>query len=127
MNFGGGNKGSNATAALDNPLAFEGSESMAGGHEADLMNFGEVGLGSDGVAWMQVPGGDTLANGELNSLVGRQAITVLCWHSLSRTSSEALWGIWMHDKNDNLFRATGKVCKSGASATRAVWYRAERK
>src|SRR5216684_7195631 len=114
MNFGGGNEGSDAPAALDNPFAFEGSESVAGGHEADLMNLGEVALGGNGVPGMQMPGIDTLANGALNSLVGRQAVAVLRWHSLSRINPGAPRAAWTHDKDDNPFHAQVKALECRA-------------
>src|SRR5229473_3224413 len=114
MNFGGGHEGSNAAAALDNTFAFEGSKSVARGHEADLMDFGEVPLGGDGVPGMQMPGIDTLANGALNSLVGRQAVAVLHWHSLSRINRGAPRAAWTHDKDDNPFHAQVKALECRA-------------
>src|SRR5258708_393543 len=88
VNFGGSDKSSNTAAALDNAFAFKGGEGVAGGHKADLMNFGEVALGSDGVTGTQITGVNALADGALNSLVGGQAVAVavLQSHSLSRTS-----------------------------------------
>src|SRR5712692_7518952 len=44
VNFWGGDKSSDAAAALNDSFAFERSKSMACSHEADLMNFGEVAL-----------------------------------------------------------------------------------
>src|SRR5260370_28809174 len=88
VNLGSSDKSSNTAAALDDAFAFEGGESVTRGHEADLVDFGEVAFGSDGVTGMQMPGIDALANGALNSLVGGQAVAVavLQSHSLSRTS-----------------------------------------
>src|SRR5260370_40377616 len=73
VNFWGGDKSSDAAAALDDSFAFERGKSVARGHEADLMNFGEVALRGDGITGMQLSGIDALADGGLNSLVGRQA------------------------------------------------------
>jgi len=86
VNFLRGDKSSDAAPTLDNSIAFERGKSMASGHEADLMNFGEVALGGHGVPGIQVSGIDALTDDALNSLVGRQAVAVLRWHSLSRTS-----------------------------------------
>src|SRR5712691_8254890 len=84
MNFWGGDKRSNAAAALDDTFAFERGQSVARGHKTDLVDFGEVALGGYGVTGTQVSGVNALANGALNSLVGGQAVAVLRWHSLSR-------------------------------------------
>src|SRR6266853_923292 len=85
MNFWGGDKSSDAPAPLDDAFAFKGGEGVARGHEADLVDVGEVALGSDGVTGAQITGVNALADGALNSLVGRQAVAVLYWHSLPRT------------------------------------------
>src|SRR5260370_38015816 len=45
VNFFGGDKSSDAAAALDDSIAFERGKSVASGHEADLMDFCEVALG----------------------------------------------------------------------------------
>src|SRR4029077_1997281 len=87
VNFRRGDKSANAAAAFDDSFAFERGQSVARGHEADLMNLGEVALGGDGVPRMQMPGVDAFTNGALNSLVSRQAVAVLGWHSLSDSSA----------------------------------------
>ena len=84
MNFWGGDKSSDAPASLDDAFAFERGKGVARGHQADLMDFGEVALGGYGVTGTQVSGINALADGALNSLVGGQAVAVLRWHSLSR-------------------------------------------
>src|SRR2546429_4702701 len=86
VNFWGGDKSSDAAAALDDSFAFERGQGVAGGHQADLMDLGEVAFGRHGVAGTQVSGIDTLADGALNPLVGRQAVAILDWHSLPRTN-----------------------------------------
>src|SRR5439155_3037411 len=104
VNFGGGDKSSDAATALDNSFAFERRKSVTGGHKADLMNFGEVTLGSDGVTRMQLPRIDALADDALNSLVGGLAVAIFRSHSCSRTASRRFRGHWhgtrFHNKND---------------------------
>src|SRR5258708_27709327 len=73
VNLGGRDKSSDAAAALDHAFAVERGQGVTRGHEADLVDFGEARVGSDGVTGMQMPGIDALANGALNSLVGGQA------------------------------------------------------
>src|SRR6266481_6090973 len=83
VNFWGGDKSSDAAAALDDSFALQRGQRMARGHQADLMDFGEVALRGDGVAGMQLSSVDALADGALNSLVGGQAVAVLGGHSFS--------------------------------------------
>src|SRR6267143_5642886 len=77
VNFWCGDKSSDAAAALDDSFAFERGESVARGHEADLMKLGEVALGGHRVTGSQLAGFDALADPALDSLVCGQAIVVL--------------------------------------------------
>src|SRR6266568_2194766 len=63
VNFWGGDKGSDAASTLDDSFAFEEGKSVARGHEADLMNFGEVALRGNGITGMQLSAIDALAEG----------------------------------------------------------------
>src|SRR5438094_532277 len=107
VNFWGGDKSSDAAAPLDNSFALERRKSRKGGPEADLMNFGEVTLGSDGVTRMQLPRIDALADDALNSLVGGLAVAIFRSHSFSRVGTGSLRGRLdgsrLHIKNDILF------------------------
>ena len=107
MNFGGGDESADAAAALDEAFAFEGSESVASGHQADLMELGEVALGGDGVTGLEVAGVDALADGVLDALIGGQAVAVFRGNSLARNGAGALGGgsvgRGMHSKDDILF------------------------
>ena len=87
VNLWGRDKGSNAAAALNDSFAFQRGQSVTRGHQADLMNFGQVALGGDRVAGMQLSCVDALADGALNSLVGGQAVAVLGRHPLSHSST----------------------------------------
>ena len=70
MDFGGRDKSSDAAAAFDHTFAFEGSESVTGGHEADFVEFGQVALGTYGIARSEMAGVNASANSQLNALVG---------------------------------------------------------
>jgi hypothetical protein len=63
-------KSSDAAAAFDHTFAFEGSESVTGGHEADFVEFGQVALGLTGSPGRRWPASMRLANSQLNALVG---------------------------------------------------------
>src|SRR5713101_6099317 len=106
MNFWGGDESPDAPAAFDDAFLFERGKSVARGHKADLMNFGEVALGGHGVTGTQVSGINALPDDALNSLVGGQAVAALRWHSLSRVGKWPLTGgvsgSCLHDKNDIL-------------------------
>src|SRR5947207_9678407 len=94
VNFWGSDKSSDAAAPLDDSFAFERGQSVARGHEADLMNLGEITLGSYGVTRMQLSGIDALADGALNSLVGGHAVAIFRSHSFSRTAPCRVRGHW---------------------------------
>ena len=56
MNFGGRDKSSDATTAFDHAFAFQGSQGVAGGHQADFVELSQVALGADRIAGAQVAG-----------------------------------------------------------------------
>jgi hypothetical protein len=87
MNFRSGDEGANAAAPLNDSFAFEGSQSVARSHQADQMDSRKIPLGIHGIPGTQMSGFDALADGVLDLLVGRNAITTLV-HDLS---SQA-WG-----------------------------------
>src|SRR5712692_858246 len=87
MNFGRGHEGADAAAALHDTFAFEPNERMARGHQADLVDSGQVSLGIHRITGAQMSGLDALANGVLNPLVGGDAITGLL-HAISRYAGE---------------------------------------
>src|SRR5215472_17604133 len=74
MDFRRGHEGADAAAALDDALALKEGESVARGHEADVMRLGEVALRGNRVAGPQLAGVDALANDALNALIRRQRI-----------------------------------------------------
>jgi hypothetical protein len=49
MNFWSGHERPNAATVLHNTFSFERGECVAGGHQADLMNFRQVAFGRDGI------------------------------------------------------------------------------
>src|SRR5215475_16084201 len=69
MNLGSCDEGSDAAAAFDETLTFQGSEGVAGSHQADLVHFGEIPLGRNGVARAKLAGVNTFADGALDALV----------------------------------------------------------
>jgi hypothetical protein len=85
VNFGTCHERSDAAATFDNAFVFQGGQRVPGGHQANLMDLGEVSLGRDGVAGAQLPRFNALANDGLNSLVGGNAIPTLLLlrHSIS--------------------------------------------
>jgi len=109
MNFGRGDESADTAAALDEAFAFEGGEGVAGGHQADLMELGEVALGGDRVPGLEVAGVDAFADGVLDALVGGDSIGMFCGGGIvpARNRAGALGGDFsgrgMHGKNDILF------------------------
>src|SRR6266571_8348753 len=86
---------------------------MARGHQADLMELGQVALRRNRVTWMQLSSIDAPANGALNPLVRRLSVAVLNWHSLPRTGPgllcRHLGGNRTHNKNDIPFHPCVKA------------------
>ena len=74
MNLWRSDERADAAAAFDKAFAFEGSEGVARGHEADVMRLGELALGGDGVAGLKLAGIDAFANDALNALIRRQRV-----------------------------------------------------
>ena len=90
MDFRLGDKGADAAAALDDTFAFEISERVARGHEADFVKFGEITLGSNRVAGPELTGVNALANGRLNALVGRNGGVLLGGHAHLSTVKDGI-------------------------------------
>ncbi len=74
VNFGSGDKRPDTAATLDDAFAFERSESVTSGHEADLMNPGKFAFGSDGITGTQLAGIDALEDRGLDALVSGHAV-----------------------------------------------------
>src|SRR5882672_5219437 len=81
MDFGGGDKGADAAAALDETFLFECGKGVACGHETDLMQFGEVALGGDRVARAKLASVNAFSNGALDALVGGHSRTRFLGHA----------------------------------------------
>ena len=69
MNFRRRNESADAASALHNAFAFERSQGMAGGHQADRMEFGQVAFGANRVAGAKMAGVNALPNSQLDALV----------------------------------------------------------
>src|SRR5580704_13539438 len=69
VDFWCGNKCSDAAAALNDSFPFKGGERVTRGHQAHLMNLGEVAFRGDSITGMQLAGFDALANSTLDSLI----------------------------------------------------------
>src|SRR5712692_1818198 len=76
MDLGSRNERADASAAFDDALLFQSSQRVAGGHQTDLMNLGEVSFRRNRVTRAQLSGFDALSNGALNSLVRRHAVAM---------------------------------------------------
>ena len=72
MDFGLGDEGADAAAALNEALAFQKGKGVTRGHETDVMRFGEVALGWDSVAGLKLPGINAFADDALNALISRE-------------------------------------------------------
>jgi hypothetical protein len=90
MNLGSGDEGSDAATTLDEAFVLKGGQRVAGGHQADLMHFGEVTLGGDRIAGAKVAGVDAFADGALNTLVGRNIRTQFGGHA-NDSSKPGTW------------------------------------
>jgi len=66
----GGNKRADPAAAFNQALLFQGSERVAGGHQADLVNFRKFALRGHRVTRLQIPSVDAFAKLSLDPLIG---------------------------------------------------------
>jgi hypothetical protein len=85
MNFGGGDEGADAAAALDDAFALERCEGMTRGHEADFVETGEFPFGCDGIAGLEFAGFDDAANRALDAAIRGNTVTALREHFRSST------------------------------------------
>jgi hypothetical protein len=83
MNFRGRDESADATAALDDAITFERSESVARGHQTDLMKLSQVAFRSHSITGAQLTCFNALTDDALNSLVGGDAIPSALLHSFS--------------------------------------------
>jgi len=75
VNLGGGDKRADAPAAFHNSFTFQSGQGVAGGHQADLMNLGEISFRRDRVSGAQLARFNALANHALNALISRHAVS----------------------------------------------------
>src|SRR5262249_9749589 len=89
VNFWSGNERADSSAAFYHSFAFERSQRVTRGHEANLMNLCQVSFRGNRVPCLQVSGFDPLPEADLNPAVGGQSIrSNFRLHALSR-------GFWL--------------------------------
>ena len=71
VNLGRSDEGAGAMAALDDAIAGQLGEGVACGHEADVVDAGELALGRDGVAGLELARVDAAADDVLNPAISR--------------------------------------------------------
>src|SRR5882762_1273809 len=82
VNLGGCDEGADASTTFHDPFTFQRGQGVAGGHQADLMNFGEISFRRNRVPGAQLAGFNALANHALNALRIRHAVSTLLTDSL---------------------------------------------
>jgi hypothetical protein len=81
MNFWSGDESADPSAALDQAFALEGGESVASGHEADIMNSCEFSFGGYHVSGAQLASVNASSNLFLDPLIRRNSVCFRGWHS----------------------------------------------
>ena len=85
VNFWSGDESADAAAALDDAFAFERSEGVARGHQADFVEAGEFPFGCDRVTRPELAGFDDTANRTLNAAIRGNSIVAFGEHFRSST------------------------------------------
>ena len=80
MNFWRRDKSADSPAALDETFLFQSRESMAGGHEANVVKFGEVTFGGDRITGAQLARVNAFSYGTSDALIRRNTRTRLLGH-----------------------------------------------